>query len=109
MPSLASGQTLIAVRSVTQEINRLTALVERQSTMIREIEIRSTTRVAELQKDVEEIRVRYLGRKGLIGRLGKDPEGKFTPTGKKLSYFSVAISNRWKSKDGEAIEKTVMR
>lgn len=47
-----------------------------------------------------------LNRVQLIGRLGKDPEGKFTPTGKKLSYFSVAISNRWKSKDGESKEYT---
>lgn len=42
--------------TLTQEVSRLTAIVERQSTMIREIEIRSTTRVAELQKDIDEIR-----------------------------------------------------
>jgi single-strand DNA-binding protein len=47
-----------------------------------------------------------LNRVQLIGRLGKDPEGKFTPTGKKVSHFSVAISNRWKSKEGEAKEYT---
>ena len=47
-----------------------------------------------------------LNRVQIIGRLGKDPEGKFTPTGKKVSHFSVAISNRWKSKDGEAKEFT---
>ena len=47
-----------------------------------------------------------LNRVQLIGRLGKDPEGKFTPTGKKLSYFSIAISNHWKSKEGEAKEST---
>jgi single-strand DNA-binding protein len=41
-----------------------------------------------------------------MGRLGKDPEGKFTPTGKKVSHFSVAISNRWKSKEGESKEYT---
>ena len=41
-----------------------------------------------------------------IGRLGKDPESKFTPTGKKVTHFSVAISNRWKSKEGEAKEYT---
>lgn len=46
----------MSIGSLTQEISRLTALVERQSTMIREIEIRSTTRVAELQKDIDEIR-----------------------------------------------------
>ena len=47
-----------------------------------------------------------LNRVQLIGRLGKDPEGKFTPTGKRVAHFSVAISNRWKSKEGEAREYT---
>jgi single-strand DNA-binding protein len=47
-----------------------------------------------------------LNRVQLIGRLGKDPESKFTPTGKKVAHFSLAISNRWKSKDGEAKEYT---
>jgi single-strand DNA-binding protein len=47
-----------------------------------------------------------LNRVQLIGRLGKDPESKFTPTGKKVTHFSVAISNRWKSKEGDAREYT---
>ena len=47
-----------------------------------------------------------LNRVQLMGRLGKDPEGKFTPTGKKVTHFSLAISNRWKSKEGEAKEYT---
>src|SRR5215217_1994305 len=47
-----------------------------------------------------------LNRVQLMGRLGKDPETKFTPTGKKVTHFSVAISNRWKSKEGEAKEYT---
>ena len=47
-----------------------------------------------------------LNRVQLIGRLGKDPESKFTPTGKKVTHFSIAISNRWKSKEGEAKEYT---
>ena len=47
-----------------------------------------------------------LNRVQLIGRLGKDPESKFTPTGKKVAHFSVAISNRWKSKEGETKEYT---
>src|SRR6266508_536241 len=47
-----------------------------------------------------------LNRVQLMGRLRKDPEGKFTPTGKKVTHFSVAISNRWKSKEGEAKEYT---
>ncbi len=47
-----------------------------------------------------------LNRAQLIGRLGKDPESKFTPTGKKVAHFSVAASNRWKSKEGDAKEYT---
>jgi single-strand DNA-binding protein len=47
-----------------------------------------------------------LNRVQLIGRLGKDPESKFTPTGKKVAHFSVAVSNRWKGRDGEAKEST---
>jgi single-strand DNA-binding protein len=47
-----------------------------------------------------------LNRVQLIGRLGKDPEGRFTPTGKKVTHFSVAVSNRWKTADGESREYT---
>ena len=47
-----------------------------------------------------------LNRVQLIGRLGKDPEGKFTPTGKRVAHFSVAISNRWNSREGDAKEYT---
>jgi single-strand DNA-binding protein len=38
-----------------------------------------------------------LNRVQLIGRLGKDPETRFTPNGKKVAHFSLAINNRWKS------------
>jgi single-strand DNA-binding protein len=38
-----------------------------------------------------------LNRVQLIGRLGKDPESRFTPTGKKVTHFSLAVSQRWKS------------
>ena len=47
-----------------------------------------------------------LNRIQLIGRLGKDPEGKFIPTGKKVTHFSLAVTNRWKTKDGETKEYT---
>jgi len=47
-----------------------------------------------------------LNRVQLIGRLGKDPESKFTPTGKKVTHFSLAVSNRWKDKSGETKEST---
>jgi single-strand DNA-binding protein len=47
-----------------------------------------------------------LNRVQLIGRLGKDPESKFTPTGKKVTHFSLAVSNHWKDKNGETKEST---
>ena len=46
-----------------------------------------------------------LNRVQLIGRLGRDPESKFTPTGKKVTHFSLAVSQRWKS-SGEMKEFT---
>ncbi len=47
-----------------------------------------------------------LNRVQLIGYLGKDPESKFTPTGKKVCNFSVAVSRKWKSGEGEPKEAT---
>ncbi len=47
-----------------------------------------------------------LNRVQLIGRLGRDPESKHTPTGKKVAHFSVAVSNRWKTREGETKEYT---
>lgn len=41
----------------------------------------------------------------LIGRLGKDPESRYTPTGKQVTTFVLAVTNRWKS-EGEAKEYT---
>lgn len=46
-----------------------------------------------------------LNRIQLIGRLGKDPESKFTPTGKKVTHFSLAVTQHWKS-GGESKENT---
>jgi single-strand DNA-binding protein len=46
-----------------------------------------------------------LNRVQVIGRLGKDPETRFTPNGKKVAHFSVAVSQRWKS-NGENKEFT---
>ena len=46
-----------------------------------------------------------LNRVQLIGRLGKDPESKFTPTGRKVTNFSLAVSQRWRT-GGEFREHT---
>lgn len=42
----------------------------------------------------------------IIGRLGRDPETRFTPKGTKVTNFSVAVGRRWRNKDGEVKEDT---
>ena len=46
-----------------------------------------------------------LNRVQLIGYLGKDPEARFTPTGKQVAHFSLGVTQRWKA-DGETKEYT---
>ena len=40
------------------------------------------------------------------GRLGQDPEVKYTPSGTAVTNFSVATSRKWKDKDGQPQEET---
>lgn len=47
-----------------------------------------------------------LNRVQLIGNLGKDPEQRYIPSGKKVTTFSLAVSHRWRSGEGEAKEAT---
>ncbi|MDX9788601.1 MAG: single-stranded DNA-binding protein [Desulfobacterales bacterium] len=43
----------------------------------------------------------------LVGRLGRDPEIKYFPSGDAVCNFSIATSDTWKDKDtGEKKEKT---
>jgi single-strand DNA-binding protein len=42
-----------------------------------------------------------LNRIQLIGRLGKDPETRYTPKGAKVTHFSLAVDRRWRNADGE--------
>ncbi|NNF97771.1 MAG: single-stranded DNA-binding protein [Desulfobacteraceae bacterium] len=43
----------------------------------------------------------------IIGRLGRDPEIRYTPDGRAVSNFTVATSDKWKDKaTGEPREKT---
>jgi len=37
----------------------------------------------------------------IIGYLGRDPDMRFTPSGRSVSNFSVACNHTWKSNDGE--------
>jgi single-strand DNA-binding protein len=47
-----------------------------------------------------------LNRVQLIGYLGRDPESKYTPTGKRVTDFPIAVTNRWRDETGEAREHT---
>jgi len=42
----------------------------------------------------------------LLGRLGKDPELRYTPSGKAVASFSLATSERWTGQDGQKNEST---
>lgn len=41
-----------------------------------------------------------------IGRLGKDPEVRYTPGGKAVASFSIAVGSSWKDASGEKQEAT---
>lgn len=42
----------------------------------------------------------------IIGRLGRDPEMKYTPTGQAVTSFSVATDNSYTDKNGEKVKET---
>jgi single-strand DNA-binding protein len=44
---------------------------------------------------------RGLNKVMIIGHLGRDPEMRFTPSGKPVTTFTVATSRTWSSTDGE--------
>ncbi len=42
----------------------------------------------------------------IVGRLGKDPEVRYTGKGSAVASFSVATSEQWKDQSGERQERT---
>ena len=42
----------------------------------------------------------------LIGRLGKDPEVRYTPDGTMVTTFRLATDEQWKDKNGEKVQRT---
>jgi single-strand DNA-binding protein len=42
----------------------------------------------------------------LIGNLGKDPELRYTPSGRAVASFSLATTERWTGQDGQKSEST---
>ncbi|TET30959.1 MAG: single-stranded DNA-binding protein [Anaerolineales bacterium] len=49
---------------------------------------------------------RGLNKLMIIGHLGRDPEMRYTPSGKPVTTFSVATSRTWHSADGERHKDT---
>ncbi len=42
----------------------------------------------------------------LVGNLGRDPEVRFTPSGRAVARFPVATTERWTDQQGQRQEKT---
>ena len=49
---------------------------------------------------------RGLNKVMIIGNLGRDPEMRYTPSGRPVTTFSVAVSRSWKSSNGEHPSET---
>jgi single-strand DNA-binding protein len=49
---------------------------------------------------------RGLNKVMIIGNLGRDPEMRYTPSGKPVTSFSVAVSRSWMKPEGERSETT---
>jgi single-strand DNA-binding protein len=43
----------------------------------------------------------------IVGRLGKDPEMRFTPTGQAVTSFSVATDRQYSDSEGKPVKETV--
>jgi single-strand DNA-binding protein len=42
----------------------------------------------------------------IIGHVGRDPEMRYTPSGRPVTSFSVAVGRTWTSSEGERHEET---
>ncbi|MDD5467102.1 MAG: single-stranded DNA-binding protein [Anaerolineales bacterium] len=49
---------------------------------------------------------RGLNKVMIIGRLGRDPEMRYTPSGRPVTTFSVATSRSWNTSDGDRRTET---
>ncbi|MEP7198521.1 MAG: single-stranded DNA-binding protein [Chloroflexota bacterium] len=49
---------------------------------------------------------RGLNKVMLIGNLGRDPEMRYTPSGKPVTAFSLAVNRSWTTADGERRDET---
>ncbi|MCC6626782.1 MAG: single-stranded DNA-binding protein [Chloroflexi bacterium] len=49
---------------------------------------------------------RGLNKVMIIGNVGRDPEMRYTPSGKPVANFSVAVNRNWRTPEGETREET---
>src|SRR4051812_25512419 len=49
---------------------------------------------------------KHLNKVMIIGRLGKDPQMRYTPGGSPVTTFSVEAGRQWKDGNGDAREET---
>jgi len=50
--------------------------------------------------------IRGLNKVMIIGHLGRDPEMRYTPSGRPVTTFSVATNHTWSTSDGERRTET---
>jgi len=50
--------------------------------------------------------MRGLNKVMIIGQLGRDPEMRYTPSGRPVTSFSVSTTRSWTSSDGDRREET---
>ena len=43
----------------------------------------------------------------IVGRLGRDPEMRYTPTGQAVTSFSVATDRQYSDQSGKPVKETV--
>jgi single-strand DNA-binding protein len=55
---------------------------------------------------VHERKIEMMNKALLIGRLGADPEVRYTPDGTMVTSFNLATDLEWKDKSGEKVRKT---
>jgi single-strand DNA-binding protein len=59
-----------------------------------------------LVSEKEIVMSRGLNKVMIIGHLGRDPEMRYTPSGRPVTTFTVAVSRTWNSADGERHSET---
>jgi len=59
-----------------------------------------------LGDDIQERKIDMINKVLLIGRLGADPEVRYTTDGTMVTTFRLATDLQWKDKNGEKVQRT---